>query len=67
MLFFIIQVLSDVEVTVGMDTENDERWPYAGTAAAVQSMGAKHFNRDVSVSYTTHYLLVMYHSIIVLV
>ncbi|XP_048746542.2 glutamine amidotransferase-like class 1 domain-containing protein 3, mitochondrial [Ostrea edulis] len=34
-------------VTVGQDTDTDGKWPYAGTAGACQSMGAKHVNRDV--------------------
>ena len=39
-----------VEVTVGMDTDEGGRWPYAATATAVVAMGAKHFNKEVSVS-----------------
>ena len=33
-----------------MDEEQDGKWPYAGTANAVQSMGAQHYNREVTVS-----------------
>lgn len=35
-------------VTVGQDKDVDGQWPYAGTAGACQSMGAKHVNKDVS-------------------
>jgi hypothetical protein len=43
-------------VTVGQDSDTDGKWPYAGTAGACQSMGAKHVNRDVSVSFTSSIL-----------
>ena len=29
-------------------SESSERWPYAGTAAAIKEMGAKHVDTDVS-------------------
>lgn len=45
------QTFPEVEVTVGMDIEEGGRWPYADTAAAVQAMGAKHVNKDVTVSF----------------
>jgi len=35
------------EVTVGMDSEQDGKWPYAGVTGAVTAMGAKHVNKDV--------------------
>ncbi|XP_069049652.1 glutamine amidotransferase-like class 1 domain-containing protein 3, mitochondrial [Lepisosteus oculatus] len=40
------KILPGCEVTVGHDKESD-KWPYAGTAAAVKEMGCKHVNRDV--------------------
>lgn len=42
------KVLPGVEITVGHDTDEGGRWPYAGTAGAVVSMGAKHVIRDVT-------------------
>lgn len=41
------KILPGVEVTVGQDKE-DVQWPYAGTAGAVEQMGAKHVNKDVN-------------------
>ncbi|KAE8584177.1 hypothetical protein XENTR_v10020853 [Xenopus tropicalis] len=35
------------ELTVGCDTEC-EKWPYAGTAAAIKELGCKHVNKQVS-------------------
>lgn len=35
------------EVTVGMDTECGGRFPYAGSAGAINAMGAQHINKDV--------------------
>ena len=36
-----------VELTVGNDTNNDNGyWPYAGTAKAMEEMGAKHVIRE---------------------
>ena len=37
-------------MTVGMDKEEGGRWPYCGTAAAIETMGAKHINKNVTVS-----------------
>ena len=50
---FLPQTFPEVEVTVGMDDKEGGRWPYADTAAAVQAMGAKHVNKDVTVSFPT--------------
>ncbi|XP_062906280.1 glutamine amidotransferase-like class 1 domain-containing protein 3, mitochondrial [Mobula hypostoma] len=36
------KVLPGVEVTVGHEEDEGGRWPYAGTAAAIKAMGAKH-------------------------
>lgn len=35
-----------VEVTVGSDKEG-EKWPYAGTAGGIETMGAKHVVKKV--------------------
>ena len=35
------------EVTVGMDSECDGRFPYAGSASAITAMGSQHINKDV--------------------
>lgn len=45
------KVLKDVEVTVGSDQEEGGRFPYAGTAGAIQQMGAKHVKKDVTISF----------------
>ena len=45
------QVIPGVEITVGQDKDDGGRWPYAGTAIAVEEMGAKHVNRDVLISF----------------
>lgn len=45
------QVIPGVEITVGQDKEDEGRWPYAGTAGAVEQMGAKHVNKDVHISF----------------
>jgi enhancing lycopene biosynthesis protein 2 len=47
------KVIPGVELTVGMDKDDNGKWPYAGTAEAVQAMGSKHFNREVTVSIYT--------------
>ncbi|XP_060084607.1 glutamine amidotransferase-like class 1 domain-containing protein 3, mitochondrial [Ylistrum balloti] len=36
------------EVTVGSDQEEGGRWPYAGTAGAIDSMGSKHIKKNVT-------------------
>lgn len=48
---FKFQVIPGVEITVGQDKDDGGRWPYAGTAGAVEQMGAKHVNKDVSISF----------------
>ena len=47
----VAKTLSGVSVTVGSDKEEGGRWPYAGTAEAVEKMGAKHIKKNVSVSF----------------
>ena len=49
--FFLTQVISGCEVTVGQSEEGNAMWPYAGTAAAVEQMGAKHINKNVDISF----------------
>lgn len=44
------RLIPNCEVTVGQDKEDGGRWPYAGTAGAVQTMGATHVLKDVNVS-----------------
>ena len=39
------------ELTVGSDQEEGGRWPYAGTADAIKTMGASHHKKDVTVSF----------------
>ena len=51
------QILPGVEITVGQDKE-DVQWPYAGTAGAVEQMGAKHVNKDVNISFHIIILLI---------
>ena len=34
--------------TTGSDQEGTDKWPYAGTAAAIDAMGGKHVVTDVS-------------------
>uniref|UniRef100_UPI00398EC4E6 glutamine amidotransferase-like class 1 domain-containing protein 3, mitochondrial n=1 Tax=Pristiophorus japonicus TaxID=55135 RepID=UPI00398EC4E6 len=41
------KVLPGVEVTVGHEEEEGGKWPYAGTAAAICAMGAKHMVSEV--------------------
>ncbi|XP_068742798.1 ES1 protein homolog, mitochondrial-like [Montipora capricornis] len=41
------KVIPGVEITVGQDKDDGGRWPYAGTASAVEEMGAKHVNKEV--------------------
>ncbi|KPP66570.1 ES1 protein, mitochondrial-like [Scleropages formosus] len=45
------KVLPGVEVTVGYEEEAGGRWPYAGTAEAITSLGAKHCVKDVTISF----------------
>jgi glutamine amidotransferase-like class 1 domain-containing protein 3, mitochondrial len=42
------KVLGDkgISVTVGSGTEGNEKWPYAGTADAIDAMGAKHVEKE---------------------
>ncbi|XP_060689856.1 glutamine amidotransferase-like class 1 domain-containing protein 3, mitochondrial [Hemiscyllium ocellatum] len=42
------KVLPGVEVTVGHEDEEGGKWPYCGTAAAINAMGGKHTVHDVS-------------------
>ncbi|KAK3095957.1 hypothetical protein FSP39_021303 [Pinctada imbricata] len=42
------KVIQGCEVTVGSDQEEGGRWPYAGTAGAVQSMGFTHIKKNVT-------------------
>lgn len=37
-----------VSVTVGSDSADDPAWPFAGTAKAIESMGATHVVKGVS-------------------
>jgi len=40
--------VSGCQVTVGMDTEQDGRFPYAGVSGAVTAMGGKHVCKEVN-------------------
>ena len=44
------KVLPGCQVTVGHSTEDGGKWPFAGTAEAINSMGATHVNKDVTIS-----------------
>ncbi|XP_045190579.2 glutamine amidotransferase-like class 1 domain-containing protein 3, mitochondrial isoform X2 [Mercenaria mercenaria] len=45
-------LLPGCEVTVGNNEEDGGRWPYAGTAGAIQTMGSFHVIKDVSEAHT---------------
>lgn len=45
------KVLRGVEVTVGHEQEEGGKWPYAGTAEAIKALGAKHFVKEVAISF----------------
>ena len=56
-----LQLIPGVEITVGHDKDDGGRWPYAGTADAVEQMGAKHVNKDVHISFeinNNHYEMI---------
>ena len=40
-----------VELTVGHTSEENGKWPYAGTAAAIEQCGAKHMVKEVTISF----------------
>jgi len=42
------KTISGCQVTVGMDTPQDGRFPYAGVTEAITSLGAKHANKEVN-------------------
>ncbi|XP_072026662.1 glutamine amidotransferase-like class 1 domain-containing protein 3, mitochondrial [Amphiura filiformis] len=42
------KVIPGCEVTVGQDKEEGGKYPYSGTAGAIQEMGAKHINKTVA-------------------
>ncbi len=46
------KVIPECEVTVGQDKEEGGKYPYAGTAGAIQEMGAKHINKAVTISFS---------------
>lgn len=41
------KVIKGCSVTVGSDTEEGGKWPYAGTAGAIQTLGATHVKKEV--------------------
>ncbi|CAG5118651.1 unnamed protein product [Candidula unifasciata] len=45
-------VIKGCEVTVGSDKEEGGRWPNAGTASAIEALGAKHVRKDVKEIHT---------------
>ena len=45
------KILQGCEVTVGQDKEEEGKYPYAGTAGAIQEMGGKHVNKTVDISF----------------
>lgn len=42
------RLIPGVEVTVGHDKDEDGKWPYAGTAEAIEKMGGKHVVTEVT-------------------
>lgn len=42
------KIIPGVQVTVGQDSEQDGKWPYSGTAGAIQVMGGQHNNREIN-------------------
>lgn len=42
------KVIPGCEVTVGSDEEEGGKWPYAGTAGAIEKLGAKHVKKAVT-------------------
>ncbi|KAI6651019.1 ES1-like protein [Oopsacas minuta] len=48
------KVLGNVEVTVGGESEEDGKWPYAGTVAAIRDMGGIHFYKEVTDTHIDH-------------
>ncbi|OWF41050.1 ES1 protein homolog, mitochondrial-like [Mizuhopecten yessoensis] len=44
----VAKLVPGCEVTVGSDKEEGGRWPYAGTADAIESMGSKHIKKNVT-------------------
>lgn len=40
---------------MGSDKEEGGKWPNAGTAGAIYSMGSKHIKKDVTVSFQNIY------------
>lgn len=47
-------------MTVGQDSEQDGKWPYSGTAGAIQAMGGQHVNKEINVSLEQCYTYVSY-------
>lgn len=45
------KVIKGVEVTVGHEQEEGGKWPYAGTAEAIEALGAKHCVKGVTISF----------------
>ncbi|ELT90411.1 hypothetical protein CAPTEDRAFT_171016 [Capitella teleta] len=45
------KILPGVEVTVGHESEEGGRWPYCGTAEAIEQLGATHVSKDVTESH----------------
>ncbi|CAN2387803.1 ES1 protein homolog, partial [Pristimantis euphronides] len=41
------KVIPGVEVTVGQEEEQGGKWPYAGTAKAIQALGGKHCAKEL--------------------
>lgn len=42
------KVIPGCSVTVGSDSEEGGKWPYAGTAGAITALGAKHVKKEVT-------------------
>lgn len=45
------QVLTGCQVTMGQESEDGGRWPFAGACGAVSAMGSQHVPKNVDVSF----------------
>ena len=52
------KVLPGCEITVGGESSDGGRWPYAGTVEGVKTLGATHVVKDVCVSF----ILILFNS-----
>ena len=48
------QAIPGCEVTMGQESEDGGRWPFAGATGAVKAMGSIHVPKEVSVSFLAY-------------